>query len=106
MVPLGKPIRRAEIQESELLYDEYVVYNVEQVCMRYLVKVVHARFFSQTNLKIEIRVQIKGFVTLFIYDENLIVSANGIVRKTLRLRRYACWQPCQILPLVHHSFLI
>ncbi|GLU07733.1 hypothetical protein SLE2022_246810 [Rubroshorea leprosula] len=45
VVPCGKPVR-SNVKASELLYNEYIVYNTAQVKMRFLLKV---RFKSQVR---------------------------------------------------------
>ncbi|KAI3634006.1 hypothetical protein MIR68_007610 [Amoeboaphelidium protococcarum] len=37
--PVGPPVENNELAESELLYNEYIVYKVDQILMRYIVKV-------------------------------------------------------------------
>ncbi|KAM1001744.1 hypothetical protein FF1_008223 [Malus domestica] len=39
VVPLGKPKENTSRPKGSLLYNEYIVYNVEQIRMRYVVKV-------------------------------------------------------------------
>ncbi|XP_027363391.1 poly [ADP-ribose] polymerase 2 [Abrus precatorius] len=39
VVPLGKPKKNLGIMGGDLLYNEYIVYNVEQIRMRYIVHV-------------------------------------------------------------------
>lgn len=39
VVPIGPPTKNSSLKKSELLYNEYVVYNPKQVCIRYLVQV-------------------------------------------------------------------
>jgi poly [ADP-ribose] polymerase len=38
-VPLGKIVDNLKLNESELLYNEFIVYNTEQIRMKYLIKV-------------------------------------------------------------------
>ncbi|KAF6173587.1 hypothetical protein GIB67_022946 [Kingdonia uniflora] len=38
VVPLGKPKEQPDLKTS-LLYNEYIVYNVDQIRMRYIVQV-------------------------------------------------------------------
>ncbi|KAM2672611.1 hypothetical protein EV1_008278 [Malus domestica] len=39
VVPLGKPKENTSRPKGSLLYNEYIVYNVEQIRMRYVVQV-------------------------------------------------------------------
>lgn len=39
LVPLGKIVKNKQVSKSSLLYNEFIVYNEDQVRMRYLVKV-------------------------------------------------------------------
>jgi poly [ADP-ribose] polymerase len=38
-VPLGKPVAQEKVKKTDLLYNEYIVYNVEQVNIRYLLRI-------------------------------------------------------------------
>lgn len=38
-VPIGKPTKRTNIQPTSLVYNEYIIYDANQVNIRYIVKV-------------------------------------------------------------------